>query len=96
MNSAAAGDKSPVPQQSSSEISVDFEKVNIRTVLTLLAQMMGRNIVLSSDVQGSLTLKLKDVPIEQVFEIALRQGELKAIENKGVMMVFSLSESLGY
>lgn len=58
-------------------ISVDFQETPVATVFRVLSELGGqRNIVVDPDVVGTVTLKLKDVPWEQVMEIVLRQKGL--------------------
>ena len=52
-------------------ISLDFQNVDVRTVLQVLAKESGMNIVASDSVQGKMTLSLKDVPWDQALDLVL-------------------------
>ena len=57
-------------------ISLDFQNVDVRTVLQILATESGMNIVASDSVQGKMTLSLKDVPWDQALDLILNAREL--------------------
>ena len=57
-------------------ISLDFQNVDVRTVLQILATESGMNIVASDSVQGKMTLSLKDVPWDQALDLILDAREL--------------------
>ncbi len=52
-------------------ISLDFQNVDVRTVLQVLAKESGMTIVASDSVQGKMTLSLKDVPWDQALDLVL-------------------------
>lgn len=64
------------------KISLDIKGMDITDVLKMLAQRCGINIVIGKNVAGRVTLFLKDVDVEDVFEIILLANEL-AYERKG-------------
>lgn len=56
------GSKAPGAVYVGETISLNFQGVEVRTVLQLLADFTGFNLVVSDAVQGSVTLNLQDVP----------------------------------
>lgn len=52
-------------------ISLDFQDVDVRSVLTLFADFTGLNIVATEQVSGRLTLRLDQVPWEQALDLIL-------------------------
>ena len=54
------------------KLSLNFQNVEIRTVLQVLAEFTGMNIITSDSVNGALTLRLKDVPWDQAMDIILQ------------------------
>lgn len=52
-------------------ISLDFQNVDVRTVLQIIAKESSMNIVASDSVQGKMTLSLKDVPWDQALDLVL-------------------------
>lgn len=58
------------------KLSLNFQSVEVRTVLQVIAEFTGMNIITSDTVNGSLTLRLKDVPWDQALEIILQSKGL--------------------
>ncbi|HGG8521906.1 TPA: type IV pilus secretin PilQ [Neisseria meningitidis] len=54
------------------KISLDFQDVEIRTILQILAKESGMNIVASDSVNGKMTLSLKDVPWDQALDLVMQ------------------------
>lgn len=54
------------------KLSLNFQSVEIRTVLQVIAEFTGLNIITSDTVNGALTLRLKDVPWDQAMDIILQ------------------------
>ena len=64
------------------KISLDIKGMDVVDVLKMLAQRSGMNIVIGKNVTGRVTLLLKDVDIQDAFEIVLLANDL-AYETKG-------------
>ncbi|WP_315968130.1 type IV pilus secretin PilQ family protein [Pseudomonas fragi] len=58
------------------KMSLNFQNVEVRTVLQLLADFTGFNLVVSDAVQGSITLNLQDVPWDQALDLVLESKDL--------------------
>ncbi|HGO8856588.1 TPA: type IV pilus secretin PilQ [Neisseria meningitidis] len=58
------------------KISLDFQDVEIRTILQILAKESGMNIVASDSVNGKMTLSLKDVPWDQALDLVMQARNL--------------------
>ena len=54
------------------KLSLNFQNIEVRAVLQLLADFTGLNIVASDTVTGSITLRLKNVPWDQALDIVLK------------------------
>src|SRR5690606_30645810 len=54
------------------KISLDFQDIEVRRVLQLLADVTDINMVAADSVQGNITLRLKDVPWDQALDIVLK------------------------
>ena len=52
-------------------LSLNFQDIEVRSVLQLLADFTGLNLVVSDSVEGNLTLRLKNVPWDQAMDIIL-------------------------
>lgn len=74
-------------------ISLNFQNINIRAVLQLLADFTAINMVVSDKVQGDITLRLNDIPWDQALDIILTtQGLDKRIT--GNVMLIDTKKSL--
>ena len=57
-------------------LSLNFQDVEVRAVLQVLADYTGINLVASDTVQGNITLRLHEVPWDQALELVLRSRGL--------------------
>ena len=80
--SAKDGPPSNAAAESKDTISLDFKGMDVVDVLKLLAQRGNLNIAVSKNVRGKVTMFLKDVNIDDAFEIILATNDL-AFEMKG-------------
>lgn len=73
-------------------VSLNFQDVEVRSVLQLLADFAGVNLVASDSVQGNVTLRLQDVPWEQALDMVLRSKGLGRKEEGNVLLVAPVAE----
>ncbi len=89
-------DKSPnkaKPQTyTGNKISLDFQDIEVRRVLQLLADFTGINMVAADTVQGNITLRLKDVPWDQALDIVLKTKNLDKRRNGNVIWIAPVTE----
>ncbi|WGV13216.1 type IV pilus secretin PilQ [Psychrobacter maritimus] len=71
---------------------MEFQDVEIRSVLDILAQFTDMNIVASDSVAGNITLRLINVPWDQVLDIILKSKNLGKRENGNVILVVPSTE----
>lgn len=64
--------KAGPPVYKGEKLSLDFQNIDVRTVLQVIADFTGLNIVASDTVTGSITLRLKDVPWDQALDLILQ------------------------
>ena len=69
------------------KLSLNFQDIEVRAVLQLLADFTSLNIVVSDTVKGNITLRLKNVPWDQALEIILKTKGLALRQNGSVMLV---------
>jgi type IV pilus assembly protein PilQ len=67
---------------SGEKLSLNFQNIDVRAALQVLADFTGLNFVVSDTVKGSLTLRLKDVPWDQALDLICDAKNL-AIRRKG-------------
>lgn len=68
--------KGAKPGYSGEKLSLNFQDVEVRSVLQVIAEFTGLNIVASDTVVGNLTLRLKDVPWDQALDIIMQNKAL--------------------
>jgi len=69
------------------KLSLNFQDIEVRAVLQLIADFTGLNMVASDTVEGNLTLRLKNVPWDQALEIILRTKGLAMRQEGNVILV---------
>jgi type IV pilus assembly protein PilQ len=74
------------------KLSLNFQNIEVRSVLQLLADFTKLNLVTSDTVQGNLTLRLQNVPWDQALDIILKTKGLAMRQNGNVMLVAPAAE----
>ncbi|MEY8247721.1 MAG: type IV pilus secretin PilQ family protein [Bermanella sp.] len=69
------------------KLSLNFQDIEVRTVLQIIADFTGFNLVASDTVDGSITLRLKNVPWDQALDIVLKSQGLAKQQIGNVLMV---------
>jgi len=73
-------------------LTLNFQDIETRAVLQLLAETSGQNIVVSDSVQGNVTLRLQNVPWDQALDIVLRTKGLDKRQDGNVIYVAPTEE----
>ncbi len=68
-------------------LTLNFQDIDVRSVLQLLADTSGQNIVVSDSVTGNLTLRLQNVPWDQALDIVLRTKGLDKRREDNVIII---------
>lgn len=76
------------------KISLDFQDVEIRTILQILAKESGMNIVASDSVNGKMTLSLKDVPWDQALDLVMQARNLDMRQQGNIVNIAPRDELL--
>ncbi len=74
-------------QYGGEKLSLNFQNVDVRSVLQVIADFTNFNIITSDSVQGSLTLRLKDVPWDQALDIILQAKGLDMRKTGNVIWI---------
>jgi len=69
------------------KLSLNFQNVEVRAVLQVIADFTGLNIITSDTVSGSLTLRLKDIPWDQALDIIMQTKGLDMRKNGTVVLI---------
>jgi type IV pilus assembly protein PilQ len=75
------------PQYTGERLTLNFQDIETRAVLQLLADASGQNIVVSDSVNGNVTLRLQNVPWDQALDIVLRTKGLDKRKQDNVIIV---------
>jgi type IV pilus assembly protein PilQ len=75
------------PQYTGERLTLNFQDIETRAVLQLLADASGQNIVVSDSVTGNVTLRLQNVPWDQALDIVLRTKGLDKRRQDNVIIV---------
>jgi type IV pilus assembly protein PilQ len=81
---AAADEKK---EYTGERLTLNFQDIDVRSVLQLLADTSGQNIVVSDSVSGNLTLRLQNVPWDQALDIVLRTKGLDKRRQDNVIII---------
>jgi len=73
------------------KMSLDFQGANVASVLRLIADTAGINMVFGKDVDGQVTMQLKDIPWDQALNIVLKTNGLGIKKEGGVYRIAKLS-----
>jgi type IV pilus assembly protein PilQ len=76
------------------KLSLNFQNVEVRSVLQVIADFTGLNLVASDTVTGNLTLRLKDVPWDQALDIIMQTKGLDKRQNGNVIWIAPKDELL--
>ncbi|MGV6807195.1 MAG: type IV pilus secretin PilQ [bacterium] len=74
------------------KLSLNFQDIEVRSVLQLIADFTDLNLVASDTVQGNITLRLENVPWDQALDIVLKAKGLDKRQNGNVLMVAPAAE----
>ena len=72
---------------SGEKLSLNFQNIEVRSLLQVIADFTNFNIVTSDSVTGALTLRLKDVPWDQALDIILQAKNLGMRKNGSVLWI---------
>ena len=69
------------------KLSLNFQNVEVRSVLNVIADFTNFNIITSDTVQGNVTLRLKDVPWDQALDLIMQTRGLDMRKNGNVIWI---------
>lgn len=71
-------------------VSLEFRDMSVRDAISLIAEQAGANIVVSSEVDGNISLKLKQIPWDQALLLVMRSRNLGYVRQGSVLRVAPL------
>ncbi len=73
-------------------LNLDFQDIDVRAILKVLADISGQNMVVSESVKGNFTLRLQDVPWDHALDIVMRSKGLDMRKQGNVMIIGPAAE----
>jgi type IV pilus assembly protein PilQ len=77
-------------------LSMNFQNIEVRSVIAILAEFTGQNIVAGDDVTGAITLKLDDVPWDEALDFIMMTQGLGKYETGNVTLISPLDKIKDY
>jgi type IV pilus assembly protein PilQ len=71
------------------KISFDFMDADVRNVLRILAEVSGKNIIISDDVKGKVTMKLDNISWNEALDIVIKTNSLAKIDEENVIRIIT-------
>lgn len=68
-------------------ISIEVRDTPVRDVISLISEQSGANIILSDDVQGNITIKLRQIPWDQALAIIMKTRGLGYVRQNAVLRI---------
>lgn len=81
-------------QYKGEKLSLNFQNIEVRALLQVVADFTGLNVVASDSVTGNLTLRLKDVPWDQALDIIMQARSLDMRKSGNVLWIAPKDELL--
>lgn len=79
----------PLPR---TRVTLQFRDVDIRVVIRALSRAAGQNIIMSNDVQGTISVNIEDMPWDQVFRSIITTHSLAFTWQNDILRVMSLND----
>jgi type IV pilus assembly protein PilQ len=77
-------------------LSLHFQEIEVRSVIAILAEFTGQNVVAGDDVTGTITLKLDDVPWDEALDFIMMTKDLGKYETGNVTLISPLDKIRTY
>lgn len=77
-------------------LSLHFQEIEVRSVIAILAEFTGQNVVAGDDVAGTITLKLDDVPWDEALDFIMMTKDLGKYETGNVTLISPLDKIRTY
>lgn len=89
VKAAAPAQKPPAQPKAGRLVSLDFQDAGIKSVLQLLAEESGVNIVSGDDVKGNITITMKKVPWQQALNTVLAITDMTSLQEGDIVRVIT-------
>ena len=75
-------------------VNIDFREMELSHVVSILAKKAQINVIAGTDITGTVTANLRNVPLRQAMETALRMNGLGMLEEDGIFRIVSYEEAV--
>ncbi|HXH13913.1 MAG TPA: secretin N-terminal domain-containing protein [Alphaproteobacteria bacterium] len=75
--------------QAQPRVSLDLHNADVRKALSTIAEAGGLNVVVGPDVTGTVTLRLRDVPVEEALQVVLKTVGLVPVRHGQIIGIVS-------
>lgn len=82
----------PIKELPTQPVSLTFRQANIQTILRSLARIVGKNILVKSDIKGEMTIDFREVPWNQAFNSILRTQGLTYTWEGDILRVLTFED----
>jgi type IV pilus assembly protein PilQ len=77
-------------RKTQSKLSFDFVDADIRNILRVLAEVSGKNIIISDEAKGRVTIKVDNVTWEEALDVILKNNDLAKVEDENIIRIVTL------
>lgn len=75
-------------------VNIDFREMDLTNVVALLAHKADINVIAGTDLRGTVTANLRNVPLRQALETALRMNNLGMVEEEGIYRIVPYEDAM--
>lgn len=73
-------------------LTINFQDMDVRSIIQVIADFTGLNIISSDSISGNMTLRLKDVPWDQALDLILESRNLQKVKEGNVIWIATRQE----
>ncbi len=75
-------------------VNIDFREMDLSQVVSLLAKKAGVNVIAGTDVVGTVTADMKNIPLRKAMDMVLRMNGLGIVEEEGIYRIVTYDEAV--
>lgn len=93
----AAEEREPLPagmDPLDQPVNIDFREMDLASVVSLLAKKAQVNVIAGTEVTGSVTAEIRNVPLRKAMDMVLRMNGLGIVEEEGIFRIVPYEEAV--
>lgn len=75
-------------------VNIDFREMDLSQVVSLLAKKAGVNVIAGTEVVGTVTADMKNIPLRKAMDMVLRMNGLGIVEEEGIYRIVTYDEAV--